>query len=113
MFDIADPSALAASLEGDGEPDPEDIQARLFHRLAVSSGNDPRSLSAFLRCPGRSIREDELSAVTCPVLVVLGDRDMIKTADRLVAVLPSATFVSVPGVDHSPPRRSSPSSTPP
>jgi pimeloyl-ACP methyl ester carboxylesterase len=98
VFETADPSGLATLLEGDTEP--EDIQARLFHRMAVSTGNDPRALSAFLRRPRPPIREDELSAVTCPVLVVLGDRDFTKTADRLVGALPSATFVSVPGVDH-------------
>lgn len=100
IFDTSDPSTLAASLERDAEPEPEDVQARLFHRMAASSGNDPKSLSAFLRRPRTPIGEDELSAVTCPVLVVLGDRDMTKTADRLVAALPEATFVSVPGVDH-------------
>ncbi len=97
-FEAGDPSALAVSLEGDVEP--EDVQARLFHRLAASTGNDPTALSAFLRRPRTPVREGDLSAVTCPVLVVLGDRDMTKTADRLVAALPAATFVSVPGVDH-------------
>ena len=48
------PAALAAALEGDAEP--EDIQARLFYRMATSSGNDPRSLSAFLRRPREPIR---------------------------------------------------------
>ena len=41
---------------------------------------------------------EELASVTCPVLVVLGDRDMIASADRLVAALPSATLLSLPGV---------------
>ena len=34
------------------------------------------------------------------MLVVLGDRDMVKSADHLVAALPSATLVTLPGVDH-------------
>ncbi len=98
VFDSADPSTLADSLEAGAEP--EDVQARLFHRLAASSGNDPAALSAFLRRPRQPIRAVDLSTVTCPVLVVLGDRDMTRTADRLVAALPAASFVSVPGVDH-------------
>jgi hypothetical protein len=32
--------------------------------------------------------------------VVLGTEDFVPSADRLVEALPSATFVSVPGVDH-------------
>jgi pimeloyl-ACP methyl ester carboxylesterase len=68
--------------------------------MAISSGNDPKALSAFLRRPREPLRDEELSTVTCPVLVVLGDRDMTATADRLVAALPSATLVTLPGVDH-------------
>jgi pimeloyl-ACP methyl ester carboxylesterase len=98
VFEPSDPTRLAAALEGDAEP--EDIQARLFYRMAVSSGNDPASLAAFLRRRREPLRDEELSVVTCPVLVVLGDRDMTTTADRLVAALPSSTLVSVPGVDH-------------
>jgi pimeloyl-ACP methyl ester carboxylesterase len=98
IFESADPSTLATSLEEGAEP--EDVQARLFHRMAASTGNDPAALSAFLRRPRPAITDRDLASVTCPVLVVLGERDMTKTADRLVAALPSATFVSVPGVDH-------------
>ena len=52
IFETSDPSALATALEADAEP--EDIQARLFYRLAASTGNDPKSLSAFLRRPKRA-----------------------------------------------------------
>jgi pimeloyl-ACP methyl ester carboxylesterase len=34
------------------------------------------------------------------VLVVLGDRDFAGPADRLVAVLPDARLVLLPGTDH-------------
>ena len=34
------------------------------------------------------------------MLVVLGERDLTATADRLVAALPDATLVSVAGLDH-------------
>jgi pimeloyl-ACP methyl ester carboxylesterase len=98
VFAITDPSGLAAALEADGEP--EDVQARLFFRLAASSGTDPKSLSAFLRRPREPLRVEDLAVITCPVLVVLGERDMNTTAERLVDALPSASFVSVPGVDH-------------
>ena len=111
VFEPSDPARLAAALEGDAEP--EDIQARLFYRMAVSSGNDPASLAAFLRRRREPLRDEQLSVVTCPVLVVLGDRDMTTTADRLVAALPSSTLASVPGVDHSPLPPTSGSSTPP
>ena len=98
MLFRSDASTLVAALQSDHEP--EDITARLFYRLAVSAGNDPGSLSAFMGRERRPVREEDVATVTCPVLVVLGDRDMTKSADRLVATLPSATLVTLPGVDH-------------
>jgi len=98
VFESGDPAALVSALESSEEP--EDVQARLFYRLARSAGNDPRALSAFLRRPRRSITEEELSRLQCPVLVVLGDRDWVGPADRLLAALPSASLVTLAGVDH-------------
>jgi pimeloyl-ACP methyl ester carboxylesterase len=93
-----EPVALVAALSnGTG---PEDIQGELFRRLARSAGNDPDALLAFLRRPKRRLTEADLAAVACPVLVVLGERDFIGGADRLVAALPEVEFVSLPGVDH-------------
>jgi pimeloyl-ACP methyl ester carboxylesterase len=98
VFETRDASTLAHALESEDEP--EDVQARLFYRLAVSSGNDRRALSAFIRRDRPAIKEDDLATVTCPVLVVLGDRDMTTSAARLVAALPSASLVTLTGVDH-------------
>jgi pimeloyl-ACP methyl ester carboxylesterase len=98
VFESGDPTALVAALESSEEP--EDVRARLFRRLAQSAGNDPRALSAFLRRPRQPVTEEELSRVECPVLVVLGDRDTVRSADRLVAALPSASLITLAGVDH-------------
>jgi pimeloyl-ACP methyl ester carboxylesterase len=98
VFESRDPAVLVNALESDEEP--EDVQARLFRRLAQSAGNDPRVLSAFLRRPRRPLTEDELSRLRCPILLVLGERDPAGPADRLLAALPSASLVTLPGVDH-------------
>jgi pimeloyl-ACP methyl ester carboxylesterase len=97
-FDTGDPTALVMALESSDEP--EDVRARTFRRLARSAGNDPKALSAFLRRPRQSLTEKDLSRLSCPVLVVLGDRDWVGSAHRLMAALPSASLVSLPGVDH-------------
>ena len=98
-FEQRDATTLVAALDGDEEP--EDVQARLFYRLARSAGNDPRALSAFLRRPRRPVTEEELSTLQCPVLVVLGERDTVTSATRLLAALPpSSSLVTLPGVDH-------------
>jgi pimeloyl-ACP methyl ester carboxylesterase len=98
VFDPSDPQPIIDALEGDAEP--EDVQARLFYRLAESTGNDPEALATFLRETREPMRPEQLGAIACPVLVVLGDRDHVRSATRLVATLPSATFLSLPGVDH-------------
>jgi pimeloyl-ACP methyl ester carboxylesterase len=98
VFETRDAGGLAQALERDDEP--EDVVTRLFYRLAASTGNDPRALSAFIRRNRPAIREEDLSTVRCPVLVVLGDRDMTTSAARLVAALPSASLVTLTGVDH-------------
>jgi pimeloyl-ACP methyl ester carboxylesterase len=98
VFETRDARTLAQALERDDEP--EDVVARLFHRLAASTGSDPQALSAFIRRARPPIREEDLDAVTCPVLVVLGDRDMTTSAARLVGALPSASLVTLAGVDH-------------
>jgi pimeloyl-ACP methyl ester carboxylesterase len=98
VFEERDAGSIVEALDGDTEP--EDIQARLFFRLARTTGNDPKALAAFLARARDPIRAEALAAVTCPVLVVLGYRDFIPSADRLVEALPAATFHTAPGVDH-------------
>ncbi len=98
VFELGDTGPLVSTLTSEAEP--EDVQARLFHRLARSTGNDPAALAAFMRRERRPLKEEELATLAFPVLVVLGDRDMVKSADRLVAALPAATLVTLPGVDH-------------
>jgi pimeloyl-ACP methyl ester carboxylesterase len=98
VFETRDAAGLADALESEDEP--EEVVTRLFYRLAESAGNDPRALSAFIRRARPGIREEDLSTLTCPVLVVLGDRDMTTSAARLISALPSASLVTLAGVDH-------------
>jgi pimeloyl-ACP methyl ester carboxylesterase len=98
LFEPRDPALLVDALESTEEP--EDVQARLFRRLAQTAGNDPRALSAFLRRPRRPFTEEELSRLQCPILVVLGERDPAGPADRLLRALPSASLVTLGGLDH-------------
>ena len=98
VFGGSEPLRTADALEGRTGDD--DVQGRLFRRLAESAGNDPEALVAFLHRPVRRLSESELAVVQCPVLVVLGDADFIGGADRLMAALPHAELVTLRGVDH-------------
>lgn len=98
VFGGTEPMLTVDALEG--RTGPEDVQGRLFRHLAESAGNDPAALVAFLRRPVRHLTETELASVKGPVLVVLGDRDFIGGADRLMAALPQGELVTLRGVDH-------------
>jgi pimeloyl-ACP methyl ester carboxylesterase len=91
--------ALAQAIEG-GVVDDQHGTARLFAQFAAGSGNDPAALAAFLRREAAPLTREGLARITCPVLVVLGDKDFAAPADPLVEALPNATFTSLPGDDH-------------
>jgi pimeloyl-ACP methyl ester carboxylesterase len=75
--------------------------AQYFRSLAEQPGNDPVALEACMRRPRATpITAEGLGAVSCPVLVVLGDRDFAGPADPLVEALPDATLVTLRNVDH-------------
>jgi pimeloyl-ACP methyl ester carboxylesterase len=94
----ADPEPVIAALTG--EADPENVQGMVFRRLADRSGNDRAALIAFLRRPQPPLTAADLARISCPVLVVLGGQDLAGPGDGLVAALPDARLVTVPGVDH-------------
>jgi pimeloyl-ACP methyl ester carboxylesterase len=83
----------------DGPAD-DNPAAQYFAGLARQPGNDPEALVACMRSPRPPLDDGRLAKVTCPVLVVLGDKDFAGPADPLVEALPDATYVSLHGVDH-------------
>jgi pimeloyl-ACP methyl ester carboxylesterase len=89
---------LAAAFEDGVQPD--DVALRVFVNLAASAGNDPRALAACLRRPSRPYTADEIARVTCPTLVILGDKDFAGPADPLVDALPDVELTTLRGVDH-------------
>ena len=98
VLERADPEPIVAALTGD--PDPENVPAMVFRRLADGLGNDRDALIAFLRRPQRPLTEADLARITTHVLVVLGDKDPAGPGDGLVAALPDARLVTLRGVDH-------------
>lgn len=93
-----DAGSVIAALEGD--PDPENIHGVVFRRLADGLGNDRAALVAFLRRPQPPLTADDLARISCPALVVLGDKDPAGPGGPLVAALPDARLVTLRGVDH-------------
>jgi pimeloyl-ACP methyl ester carboxylesterase len=101
LFRSADPEPVARAIESGATGSGEAANvARLFAQFADGSGNDPAALAACLRRPEHPLIAEDLAAVSCPVLVVLGDRDFAGPAEPLVDALPDARLVTLRGVDH-------------
>lgn len=96
--DVERGKAIAAAIGG--EADPENPEARHFHALADAPDIDRASLVALLASPRPELTAEALGNVTCPTLVVLGDRDFAGPADPLIDALPDATLVTLRNVDH-------------
>jgi pimeloyl-ACP methyl ester carboxylesterase len=89
---------LADVLEAAQEP--ADLTDRVFWRLPEAAGNTRAGVAGYLRTAQEAVSEAAVSAVTAPVLLVLGERDFVAPADRLRRALPNATLVTLPKIDH-------------
>jgi pimeloyl-ACP methyl ester carboxylesterase len=94
-----DHSDMIEKAIADGPAD-DNPAAQYFAGLARQPGNDPEALVACMRSPRPALDDGRLSKVTCPVLVVLGDKDFAGPADPLVEALPDAKLLSLSGLDH-------------
>ena len=100
LFD-GDPSRtnrIVAALEGHGDPD--DNLARMFVQYAGQPGNDLVALTAVMKRMRHTLQPEMLAAVTCPTLVVIGDRDFAGPGQPLADALPNATLRTLRNVDH-------------
>ena len=100
MFNDDDsPTArIVAALEGHGDPD--DNLSRMFVQYANQPGNDIAALTAAMKRDRVALQPQMLAAVTCPTLVVIGDRDFAGPGQPLVDALPDATLRTLRNVDH-------------
>ena len=72
-----------------------------FSGLAQLPGNDREALAACMTNGGGRVSSEELAAISCPVLVVLGEHDFVQPADRLIDSLANARLVTLPRTDHA------------
>ena len=101
LFVDRNPDALAQALAGEsGGEEVVDPLGRAFLQVGAAPDQDGKALAACLRRPQPPLTEEQLGRISIPVLVVIGDRDQVGNADRLVAALPDAKLVTLAGVDH-------------
>jgi len=89
---------LVQALEGKEFPD--NNLARLFVHYADQPGNDRVALTAIMKRDRAPYTPEQLSRVTCPVLVAIGDQDFAGPGDGLVELLPDARLVVLKKCDH-------------
>jgi len=106
IFDRTDEGtkAIVAGLElvaAGGDPSSLENTVRLFTQYAGQPGNDLAALTAVMkRPPTADITPEACASVTCPVLVVVGDRDFVHPGDELAAAFPNGRCETLRNVDH-------------
>ncbi|WP_406033182.1 alpha/beta hydrolase [Nocardioides sp. NBC_00163] len=86
----------------DGPPDGAGPGFREVISEARASEINQDALGAVIRRPPRLVEPPDLAAVTCDVLIIVGeDDDIAGDPAPLAQALPSATVVRVPGLGHS------------
>lgn len=105
--DEATTRAIVAAIEGrrdardDDADDGTGNRARLFAQYAHRPGNDPVALAAIMRRPPSALLSPaDLSRITRPVLVAIGEHDFAGPADELVDALPDARHRVLRRTDH-------------
>lgn len=91
--------AIASAFRGGQTESPT---AQSFYRFASARpGNDLEALAACILGPQPEPAPARLAAITIPILVVVGERDeLVRDADRLVELIPTARLARIPGRDH-------------
>jgi pimeloyl-ACP methyl ester carboxylesterase len=90
---------IVAALEGTGDPD--DVTSQLFRQYADQPGNDRVALAAVMKRPRSGpVTPADLATVTCPTLVVIGDKDFAGPGQPLADALPNSRLVTLRNVDH-------------
>jgi len=93
-------AGLEATIAG-GDLGDLTLPVRLFVQYAQQPGNDLAALTAVMkRTGGVQITPSDLSAVTCPVLVVVGTDDFVYPSDELADSFPNGRCVELRGIDH-------------
>ena len=102
VFTVSPPDAnkrIVDALEGRAPED--DTFARMFAHYGNSPGNDLLALTAIMKRPASEpVTQDQLSAITKEILIVIGDADFAGPATRLAASFPNANLTVLRNTDH-------------
>jgi pimeloyl-ACP methyl ester carboxylesterase len=98
---VAGTGPVARALEAGSIEEVTNATARTFRAFAEQTKSDLKALAACIRSARAPITAEALGRVTCPVLVVVGEEDVIGgDAAALAALMPDARAFTVPKRDH-------------
>jgi pimeloyl-ACP methyl ester carboxylesterase len=98
---IAGTGPVAHALEADSIDEVTNPTARTFRAFAEQTKSDLKALAACIRSSRAPITAQALGQLRCPVLVVVGERDVIGGSPAgLAELIPGARAVQLPGRDH-------------
>ena len=92
---------LAKALEAPRLEDVTNDTARSFRIFAEQTKSDLKALAACMRGPREKVPREKLGEITVPVLVAVGNEDVIGGSGAALAeLIPSAQFLEITGRDH-------------
>ena len=96
------PETIAEALEAPSLDSLVDPTQRLFRGFAEQTKSDRAALAACVRGSRRSLTLEEAARINQPTLVAVGERDTLAgDPSKLVALLPCAEALMIPGRDHN------------
>lgn len=98
---VAGTGPVARALEAESIDDVTNQTARTFRAFAEQTGSDLKALAACIRSARAPITAEDLGRLSCPVLVAVGERDVIGgSAKGLAELIPGARVLEIEGRDH-------------
>lgn len=98
---VAGTGPVARALEAGSIDEVTNPTARTFRAFAEQTGSDLKALAACIRSSRAPITAEALGGLTCPVLVVVGEKDVIGgSPSDLAALIPGGRAVEIADRDH-------------
>jgi pimeloyl-ACP methyl ester carboxylesterase len=99
---MAGTGPIARALEAPSIDDVANPTARTFRAFAEQTKSDLAALAACIRSSRAPITAEMVSEISVPVLVAVGDQDVIGgSAEELAKLIPGARAYTIPGKDHN------------
>jgi len=98
---MAGTGPIANALEAPSIDDVTNPTARTFRAFAEQTKSDLKALAACIRSSRAPLTKEMVASITVPVLVAVGEKDVIGgSAEELAALIPGARAFVIPGREH-------------